>query len=188
MRGLAYVLVGFALILLQGTIHRFIAPFESVELFGVELHRFLHGATPSFVLPMVVYLGLHEHSTARGAFLSFVLGWGLDILSGAPAFLFRFTMVSLWWLSRTASSRVSAQSVMTRVPLAFVVSLVETAIVLILLAIFGTDNRRPLELLSVALPRAVSTALFAPFVFAIAHRMQADTQGATTASANPTAS
>lgn len=176
MRNAAYVLVGLALILLQGTLYRFLLPLQDQVLFGFQMGRLLHGATPNFILPLVVYLGVHEHSTARGALLSFSLGWGLDVLSGGPAFLFRFTMVAIWWLARIASSRVSAQSTMTRVPLAFVSSLAESAIVLTLLAIFGTDNKRPIELSAIVLPRAVSTALFAPFIFAIAQRMQADAQ------------
>ncbi len=176
MRNVAYFLVGLVFILLQGTLHRFLEPLAGQVVFGFHLGRLLHGSTPSLVLPLVVYLGVHEHSTARGAISSFCLGWGLDVLSGGPAFLFRFTMVAIWWLSRIASSRVSAQSVMTRIPLAFVSSLVESAIVLTLLAIFGADNKRPLELSAIVLPRAVSTALLAPFVFAIAQRLQADAQ------------
>src|SRR5690606_25256739 len=112
---------------------------------SVELAPLLHGATPSLVLPFVVYLGIHEHSMARGALLSFGLGWALDIFGGGPAFLFRFTMVAVWWICRAASARVSTQSAFMRIPLAFSASLVESAIILTLLAIFGADNRRPLE-------------------------------------------
>ncbi len=177
MKNAAYLLVGLVFILLQGVLFRFFAPLAGQVVFGVPLGEVLRGATPSLVLPMVVYLGIHEPSTARGALLSSGLGWLLDVLSGGPAVLFRFTMVAIWWLSRVASSRLSAQSAATRVPLAFVASLVESAFVLTLLAIFGSDNRRPLELSAIVLPRALSTALFAPLVFAIVQRMQADTVG-----------
>lgn len=177
MRSTAYLLVGLFLIVLQGTAHRFLAGLDGLSIGSFNASVFVHGATPSLMLPFVVYLGIHEPSMARGALLSCGLGWGLDILGGGPAFLFRFTMVAIWWISRAASTRVSTQSAVMRIPLAFVASLAQSAIVLTLLAIFGADNRRPLELTSLILPRAVSTALFAPFVFSLAHRLSTENWG-----------
>ncbi len=174
MRSAAYFSVGLLLILVQANLYRLLGPLGGLEIAGVPLSRFLHGATPNLVLPMIVYLGVHEHSMARGALLSFGFGWALDILGPAPTFLFRFTAVALWWLARIASARVSAQTFMTRAPLAFAFSLVESAIVLTLLAIFGQDNRVPLEIAKVVIPRAVATGLCAPAIFALAHRLQAD--------------
>ena len=55
---------------------------------------------------------------------------------------------------------------------AFVFALVETGLVLILLAVFGSDTRRPVEIAQVMLPHAVSTALVAPWVFRLAQRLQ----------------
>lgn len=177
MRSAAYLLVGCALVLLQGTMHRVFSGIDGFASTFLGIHWLqaaLHGATPSLVLPFIVYLGIHEHSMARGALSSFALGWALDIFGGGPAFLFRFTSVAVWWTCRALSARVSAQSTMTRIPLAFVASFVESAIILTLLAIFGADNRRPLELSSVVLPRAISTALFAYFLFPLAHRLNLD--------------
>ena len=57
--------------------------------------------------------------------------------------------------------------------LAFAFSLVEGAMVLILLAIFGDDTRRPIEVGSVVVPRALATALCSPPIFRIAQRLQA---------------
>lgn len=177
MRSAAYLLVGLFLILVQGTAHRFLAGLEGLSFGSWDASQLIHGTTPSLVLPLVVYLGIHEVSMARGALLAFALGWGLDILGGGPAFLFRFTMVAIWWISRAASTRVSTQTTVMRIPLAFSASLIESAIVLTLLAIFGADNRRPLELSSLVLPRAVSTALFSPLLFSIAHRLSLESWG-----------
>lgn len=179
MRSAAYLLVGLFLIVLQGTAHRFLAGLDGLSVGSTNASVLVHGATPSLVLPFVVYLGIHEPSMARGALLSCGLGWGLDILGGGPAFLFRFTMVAIWWISRAASAWVSTQSAVMRIPLAFSASLIQSAIVLTLLAIFGADNRRPLELTSVMLPRAISTALFSPFVFSLAHRLSLENWGST---------
>lgn len=171
MRSTAYLLVGLVLILLQGVLFRFLPWVSDVTIWGVPLRPLLTGATPNLVLPMVVYLGIHEESMARGALLSFGLGWELDLLGGGPAFIHRFTLVAVWWLSRIASSRVSTQSVVMRLPLAFAASLAESAIILTLLAIFGLDSKRPLELSALLLPRALATTLLAPAVFDLSHRL-----------------
>jgi rod shape-determining protein MreD len=184
MRTAAFLLVGIVLILIQGTAYRFLVALDGLKFGAFDAGALLHGATPSLVLPFVVFLGVHEPSMARGSLLSFGLGWAVDILGGGPAFLFRFTMVAIWWICRAASARVSTQSTVMRIPLAFFASLIESAIILTLLAIFGADNRRPLEISSIVLPRAISTAIFAPLVFSLAHRLSLEGWG-TSASAAP---
>lgn len=184
MRSAAYLLVGCLLVLLQGTMHRFFALVGNL-LDASWFQPAMHGATPSLVLPFVVYLGIHEASMARGALLSFFLGWAIDILGGGPAFLFRFTMVAVWWVCRGASARVSAQSPLGRIPLAFAASLVESVTVLALLAIFGEDNRRPLELSGIVLPRAIATSLCAFFVFPLAHRLNLEARAPSRSTGTP---
>jgi rod shape-determining protein MreD len=161
MRSIAFLAIGILLILAQASAYRVLG--------------FLHisGANPSLILPLVIYLGVHEHSMPRGALLAFLLGYALDLFASAPIFLFTFVYVSIWWLSRVAGVRLTAQTVLTRASLAFAFALVEGAIVLILLAVFGTDTRRPLEIGRVVLPHALSTAVFAPLVFQIAQRLSA---------------
>jgi rod shape-determining protein MreD len=176
-RSAAFLLVGVLLVLVQGTTYRLLAAFDGLSVAGYELGRLLAGGTPNLVLPLVVFLGVNEPSMARGALLSLGLGWALDIMGGGPAFLFRFTMVTVWLLALVASSRVSTQSVAMRVPLAFAASLVESLLVLILLAIFGQDPQRSLDLTRIALPRAITTALLAPFLFALAHRLSLEGWG-----------
>jgi rod shape-determining protein MreD len=126
---------------------------------------------PSLLLPLVVFLGVHEHSMVRGAVLAFVLGHTLDLLGAEPVWLFTFVYVSIWWLSRLAGVRLTAQTVLPRVLLGFVFAVVEGGLVLILLVVFGSDTQRPVEIARVLLPRAISTALFAPMVFRVAQRL-----------------
>lgn len=159
MRNAAFLAVGILFILVQAQLYR---------VLGV-LH--LHGATPSLVLPLVIFLGVQEHSMPRGAFLAFVLGYVLDLLGTAPLFLFTFVFVAVWALARVAGVRLTAQTVLTRFSLGFVFSIVESAIVLVLLAIFGADTRRPLDIASIILPRALATAACAPLVFRLAQRL-----------------
>lgn len=171
MRAASYLVVGLMLILLQGVLFRFSPWLKELTVFGFSLAPWLSGATPNLVLPMVVYLGIHEHSMPKGALLSFGLGWELDVLSGGPAFVHRFTLVAVWWLARIASSRVTTQSTVMRMPLALIASLTESAFILTLLAIFGQDSKRPLELSAQLLPRAVTTTLLSPLVFDLSHRL-----------------
>lgn len=176
MRNLTFYCVGLLMILIQTNFFRILAPLYDLtfgDLWGAE--HWLHGATPNLVLPLIIFLGVHEHSMARGALLATAFGYTLDILSAAPMFLFTFVCVALWWLSRVAGVRLTAQTFMTRAPLAFGFSLVESAIVLTLLAIFGTDNFRPPELATIVAPRATATAIVAPLIFKFAYRVHLST-------------
>ncbi|MEZ4224037.1 MAG: rod shape-determining protein MreD [Polyangiaceae bacterium] len=159
MRNVAFIAVGFLLLLVQANLYRVLGPLG------------LHGATPSLVLPLLIFLGVHEPSMLRGAGLCFVLGYLLDVMASAPPGLFTFVSVVLWLVSRVAGVRLTTQTLLTRMSLAFGFAVVEAFIVLTLLAIFGSDTRKPLEMLSLVLPRAASTAVFAPFVFSLAQRL-----------------
>lgn len=159
MRTAALLCVGILLILVQSNLYLVLGPLG------------LHGATPSLVLPVIIFLGVHESNMARGALIAFVLGHALDLFASAPMWLFTFVSVATWWLARVAGVRLTAQTALTRMSLAFVFTLVEAAIALILLAIFGSDTQRPLELATVVPLRASSTAIVSPLVFKIVQRL-----------------
>lgn len=163
MRSAAFLAVGILLIVLQGNLYRALGYLD------------LNGATPSFVLPLLVFLGVHEASMARGAALAFGLGYATDLLASAPIGLFTFVAVAIWWLARVAGVRLTAQTWWTKGALAFGFSLVESVIVLVLLAIFGADPQRPVEISAVVLPHATSTALCALVVFPLAQRLHQGT-------------
>jgi rod shape-determining protein MreD len=165
MRNFAFFGTGLFLILIQANLYRVLG--------------FVHvnGATPSLILPLIVFLGVHEPSMARGALLAFALGYMLDIVASAPMWLFTFVTVAIWFLSRVAGVRLTTQTTITRMSLGFGFAIVESAIVLILLAVFGSDTRRPLEIGQIVLPRALMTALFAPFVFRLAQKIHLSTLG-----------
>jgi rod shape-determining protein MreD len=167
MRGAAFLAVAVLLILVQSNLYRLIGP-----LTGLIDARVAQGLTPSLVLPLIVFLGVHEVSPPKGAMLAFGIGYAEDILSGAPIGLFTFVSVAIWWLARVAGVRLTAQTVLPRMSLALAFALVEGAIILILLAIFGDDNRRPVEVASIVLPRALATAICSPPVFRLAQRLR----------------
>jgi rod shape-determining protein MreD len=159
MRSAAFLSFGMLLIVAQGNLY---------PLLG---YLGLHGATPSFVLPLIIFLGVHEASMARGSLLAFGLGYATDLLASAPIGLFSLMAVAIWWLARIAGVRLTAQTWWTKAALAFGFSLVESVLVLVLLAIFGADPQRPLEIASVALPHATSTALCSLLIFPLAQRI-----------------
>ncbi len=159
MRSLALLVLGLGLIVVQG------------NLYPILGYLGLHGATPSFVLPLVIFLGVHEASVVRGAALAFGLGYATDLLGSAPIGLFALMAVAIWGLARIAGVRLTAQTWWTKAALAFGFSLVESVLVLALLAIFGADPQRPVEIATVALPHATATALCSLFIFPLAQRV-----------------
>jgi rod shape-determining protein MreD len=160
----AFVAIAVGLLLVQGNLFRITGLITG--FFDVQ------NTTPSLVLPLVVFLGVHEPSMARGALLSFAIGYTTDLFASAPIGLFTFTSMTVWWLARVAGVRLSAQTLPTQVFLGFVFSIFEAAIILMLLAIFGLDPQRPVELVRTWFPHAVVTALCSPLVFRLAHRLQ----------------
>jgi rod shape-determining protein MreD len=167
MRSAAYLGATVLLLLIQSNLFRVLGPLGA--LIGTRL---THGATPSLLLPMVIFLGVYEPSMAKGAALSCAMGYAQDILATAPIGLFAFVHVAIWWLSRVAGVRLTAQTWFTRASLGFAFALVQSAMVLIVLAVFGTDNRRPVSMASVILANAITTALLSPALFQLAQRLR----------------
>ncbi|KYF92876.1 MULTISPECIES: hypothetical protein [unclassified Sorangium] len=159
MRNSAFLAMGAALLILQSNLFRLIGKLN------------IPGSTPSLLLPLVVFMGVHEYSIARGAALAFLLGYLLDLFAGAPVGLFTFITVATFVVSRAAGVRLAAQTLLTKIALAFVFGLVEGVLIVILTAIFGGDAARPRALALLVAPHAVSTAIFAPFVFRLAERV-----------------
>ena len=171
MRNTAFLALGLGLILLQTNLFRLIG-YLIVAQKGLAADYFsLAGITPSLLLPLIVFMGVHEYSIARGAALSFALGYLLDVFAAAPVGLYTFTSVAVFVIARGAGVRLSAQTVLTKVALAFSFSLLEGLLIVILTAIFGGDATRPRALAGLVLPHAISTALVAPLVFTVAQRI-----------------
>jgi rod shape-determining protein MreD len=159
MRNTAFLAIGVALLIIQSNLFRLIERFH------------IPGATPSLLLPLVVFMGVHEYSIARGAALAFTLGYLLDVFAAAPNGLFTFITVATFVVSRAAGVRLAAQTLLTKIALAFVFSLLQGVLIVILTAIFGVDPARPRALAYLIAPHAVSTAIVAPFVFSLAERV-----------------
>ncbi|MGD0675215.1 MAG: hypothetical protein ABSC94_07335 [Polyangiaceae bacterium] len=160
----AAVLVGYAALLSFGRVH----PSRPI---------------PALVLPLILFMGVHEYSLARGAAVAFVLGYATDVLGIAPVGLFTFTYVATFVLSRAAGVRLAAQTTWMQVLLVFAFSILQSTMVLVLLAIFGRDAWVPRSLYPLALPQAIATAAIAPLVFRAAEAIDSAAGGAPRAEA-----
>lgn len=159
MRNTAFLGAGILALIIQANLYRVLG------------HLPVVGLTPSLILPLIVFTGVHEYSVARGAALAFVLGYALDLFAGAPVGLFTFVSVAVFVLSRAAGVRLLAQTLLTQLALAFGFALAESVIVLVLLAIFGKNPYSARALLSIVLPHAAATALVSPIVFRLAEKL-----------------
>lgn len=159
MRNTAFLLLGVALLVIQSTLYR---------LVDLVHHA---GATPSLLLPLVVFMGVHEYSISRGVALSFILGYLLDLFAAAPIGLFTVISVATFFMARIAGVRLAAQTLLTKVALAFVFALLESILLVVLTAILGGDPHRARALAVLVPGHAVLTAAFAPFVFRLAERV-----------------
>lgn len=134
---------------------------------------------PALVLPLILFMGVHEYSLARGAAVAFVLGYATDVLGIAPVGLYTFTYVATFVLARAAGVRLAAQTAWMQVLLVGAFGVLQSTMVLVLLAIFGRDPWVPRSLYPLALPHAIATAAVAPVVFRISQALHTATAGAT---------
>jgi rod shape-determining protein MreD len=159
MRNTAFLAIGIALLIVQSNLFRLIEKLP------------IAGGSPSLLLPLILFMGVHEYSIARGAALAFLLGYLLDSFASAPMGLFTFITVATFVVSRAAGVRLAAQTFFTKIALAFVFALLQGVLIIVLTAIFGNDPTRPRALAILVLPQAIATALAAPLVFALADRV-----------------
>lgn len=162
MRNFALIALGFGLLVMQAALSQVLP---------------LGDFSPVLILPVVIYLGVHDFPLARGAAVAFVLGYFLDSFSGSPMGLQTFVSVTLFLFSRAAGVRLFLQGRLFQVLLTFMAGLLSGGIILALRAIFErrpivTDETLGAMLLALFGP-AIATALVAPFVFALVRRVDA---------------
>jgi rod shape-determining protein MreD len=181
MRNTAFFLVGFALLVLETQMFRIIRIL--LDVLGWML-RVVHlasgpidvpGLVPSLLLPLILFMGVHEYHLSLGACVVFALGYLTDILGIAPVGLHAFTFVAVFVLARSAGVRLGAQTKLTQAILALGFALVHSIMVLVLLAIFGNDAWVPRAVYPLTLPHVLSTAAIAPLVFMLAQKVHAAT-------------
>ncbi|MBL8601590.1 MAG: rod shape-determining protein MreD [Myxococcales bacterium] len=151
MRNAVILLTGLGLLLLQWIIAWFV-PYEHL--------------TPILVLPVVLTMAVGEFSLARGALLTFVLGYLTDAGSGGALGLWTFTLVSVFLLARMVGLKLFLHGVVFQVLLTFLASIAAGVLMMGVLLVF---DRRPVAVasaLGVVAGQSLATAACAPFVFA----------------------
>jgi rod shape-determining protein MreD len=177
MRNTAFFIAGVVLLLLQSNLFR---------LFNLVLHLVgwvvraktditVAGLVPSLVLPLILFMGVHEYSLVRGAGVAFALGYLTDLIGIAPIGLYTSTYVAIFILARAAGVRLAAQTMLMQVGLALAFTLVHSVMILILLAIFGRDAYVPRALYPLTLAHVLATGAVAPLVFRLSDRIHAAT-------------
>jgi rod shape-determining protein MreD len=140
-------------------------------------HAHIGRPIPALVLPLILFMGVHEYSLARGAAVVFVLGYATDVIGMAPVGLYTFTFVATFVLSRAAGLRLAAQALWMQVALVGAFAILQSIMVLVLLTIFGRDPWVPRSLYPLILPHAAATAAVAPLVFRLSEALHAATAG-----------
>lgn len=166
MRNTAFFAAGLVLIFVQA------------QLFRLMTWVHVAGLIPSLVLPLILFMGVHEYSLARGASVSFVLGYATDLVGIAPVGLYTFTYVAIFLLARGAGVRLAAQTMMMQVALGLAFTLVHSVMILVLLAIFGRDPWVPRALYPLTIPHVLATGAVAPLIFRLAQRLHSATVSA----------
>jgi rod shape-determining protein MreD len=163
MRHTAFFVAGFVLLLVQA------------NLFRVLDWVHVPGLVPSLVLPLILFMGVHEYSLAKSAGIAFALGYATDLIGIAPVGLYTFTYTAVFVMTRAVGVRLAAQTMLMQFVLALAFTLLHSLMVLMLLAIFGRDAWIPRTLYPMTIPHVLSTAAISPLVFKLAQRIHTAT-------------
>jgi rod shape-determining protein MreD len=176
-RNTAFFVAGVVLLLLQSNLFRLFGMILRLVGWVVRSQHDLTiaGLVPSLVLPLILFMGVHEYSLVRGAGVAFALGYLTDLIGIAPIGLYTSTYVAIYVLARAAGVRLAAQTMLMQVGLALAFTLVHSVMILILLAIFGRDAYVPRALYPMALPHVLATGMVAPVVFRLCSRIHSAT-------------
>ena len=150
MQTVLIMVFGFLLLVIQSTFAHLVA----LDLF-----------VPNAALAIILYMGLHDYNAARGAIMSFALGYLMDAFAGSPMGLFTFVAVAVFLISKVAALRLFLQGWIFEILLTFFLSLVASGMVLLVRALFDHDFGSLLTHVKIVVSRAVATALVAPLVF-----------------------
>lgn len=177
MRNTAFFVAGVVLLLVQSNLFRLVGLLLRLVGWMVRANHDLvvPGLVPSLVLPLILFMGVHEYSLVRGAGVAFALGYLTDLVGIAPIGLYTSTYVALYVLARAAGVRLAAQTMLMQVGLALAFTLVHSVMILVLLAIFGRDAWVPRAIYPMTLPHVLATGAVAPLVFRLASRIHGAT-------------
>ncbi len=158
-RSLAVLGIGVLLLVLQGAL-------------GTVFSR--HPFVPNITLPLVLYLGVAPGvSFPRGAFLSFLLGYLVDVFSGTPLSLYTFVAVATFMLTRVTGLRILLRGPGFQILLTSLVAFFGGLSTIFLRVLYEDfEIQRTWNIAISTIVPAVATGLFAPLIFALVSRVE----------------
>ncbi|MBU1239835.1 rod shape-determining protein MreD [Myxococcota bacterium] len=133
-----------------------------IEPLLMEIIPYLGTAAPEFGIITIIYLAHSvKGSPARGAGVSLLLGYLMDLYSGAPVGMHAFVYVSLYFVLRLLSTKIYGHTIMVQ---ALMGGIFSGLVGFIIIAIDKWLNPIPhsWDLLRVVPRQMIVTALFAP--------------------------
>jgi len=127
--------------------------------------------TADLLLIICVYLGLQQHSVL-GAIGAFLLGYLQDAFSGGVIGLNAFGMCLVFTVVYLTSRRLWVDNSLSKVVVVFLASVVKTAAILALVAVFMSNEGLWRTILRYLLIDAALAAVISPAVFAVLSRTQ----------------
>ena len=124
---------------------------------------------PQLLLPVAIYLGVSQNvRTVRGAALSFVIGYMVDIFCGSPMGIQTFVMVATFLVARLARFKILLRGPIFQVGLTFAIVALAGGITIVFRGIFEKTSLLPFPSAWVPLRTlfgsALATAVVAPLV------------------------
>ncbi|MBI4746304.1 MAG: rod shape-determining protein MreD [Deltaproteobacteria bacterium] len=126
--------------------------------------------SPNPTLIIVTYVG-QFYSPITGLVISFILGYFLDVTTGALLGLNSFSMVSLCYLSFVLGKRIVMQSGLAQTLTVFIFSIIYSGIVYSLFSFFSI-NISIYPFVRTAVGNGIVTALFSPILITAIKRME----------------
>jgi rod shape-determining protein MreD len=160
-RELLLLLLGFSLIVVQGAL-------GAVVDLGVLM--------PNPILPLVIYLAMMPDVTlARGAVLSFLLGFLFDSATGNAMGLFTFVHEASFLVARGAGVRLIVRGRISQMLLTTVAAMLGSFTVIALLRIFRPASQAamssPVHATLAVVVSAIATGLVSPLIYQLARRV-----------------
>jgi rod shape-determining protein MreD len=160
-RELMLLLLGFSLIVVQGAL-------GAVVDLGVLM--------PNPILPLVIYLAMTPDVTlARGAALSFLLGFLFDSATGNAMGLFTFVHEASFLVARGAGVRLIVRGRASQMLFTAAASMLGSVTLIALLRIFRPANQHtmssPTHAALSVLASGLATGLVSPLIYQLARRV-----------------
>jgi len=150
MKNLGVVAAGYFLIVAQSVLG---------NLIGRE------SMSPNLLLAFMLFLGAIDYGSARGTAVCFVLGYLLDVTSGAVSGIHTFVVPATYLVFRAVYARIMLSGIVFQILLTFLASLAAGLMIVAIRTLFERSVFSWRVAAETLLVNSVATALVSPVVF-----------------------